>query len=594
MAAITRLTRARIRLVFLVLLGVSPVATSSQSRTEEGRAVTHASVQTIFYAEDTSDFPNPERGFYRQLTPMWLGTVRTPLNAQALAQYRTEGISVLRAYYLIDEFRDSPLSADALTAIAADFSAVRAAGIKMIPRFAYNFPLSDPEMLAAIDAPLSRVLEHIQQLAPVLRDNADVIALVETGFVGAWGEWHHSSNQLINADQSVNAASRAIVQQLLSALPVRRMIALRYPSNKQEIFDSVPLTPQEAFSGADKARVGAHNDCFLANEIGGGTYTVPPNWMPAVEAQKTYLSLDNRFVPQEGETCADDAAAQPFIGCSNALADLARMRWSTINIEWHPGVITRWQNEGCLPEIRKRLGFRLRMSSAVLPSDVREGRSFSIRVDLLNSGFAAPYNPRGVELVLRHVMSGIVHRFPLNVDPRFWLGGENHVLNATVTLPQSVLAGSYQMLLNFPDPEPLLQARPEYSIRLANLGTWEPGTGFNNLLATLSVIAPAPFTDAVITSGVTPIRAVHIAELRSRIGALRTRLNLAPTSWTDASLTGTVVKAAHVAELRQALADVYTASSLTAPTYSDAPLIAGGLVKAVHIVELRAAVVALE
>ena len=69
---------------------------------------------------------------------------------------------------------------------------------------------------------------------------------------------------------------------------------------------------------------------------------------------------------------------------------------------------------------------------------------------------------------------------------------------------------------------------------------------------------------------------------------------MAPTSWTDASLTGTVVKAAHVAELRQALADVYTASSLTAPTYSDAPLIAGGLVKAVHIVELRAAVVALE
>jgi hypothetical protein len=106
-----------------------------------------------------------------------------------------------------------------------------------------------------------------------------------------------------------------------------------------------------------------------------------------------------------------------------------------------------------------------------------------------------------------------------------------------------------------------------------------------------------PFTDPVLTAGVSPVKAIHINELRSRIDALRSRSGLPAFSWTDATLTGgvTIVKGAHIAEMRLALAAVYQAAARSAPTYTDATLVASvTTIKAAHLQELRNAVVAIE
>lgn len=49
------------------------------------------------------------------------------------------------------------------------------------------------------------------------------------------------------------------------------------------------------------------------------------------------------------------------------------------------------------------------------------------------------------------------------------------------------MPGTYEAFLNLPDPEATLRRRPEYSIRLANEGVWEPSTGYNNLQATIAI-----------------------------------------------------------------------------------------------------------
>jgi len=41
---------------------------------------------------------------------------------------------------------------------------------------------------------LEWILRHVDQLAPVIRDNADVIYVMQAGFVGAWGEWHSATH----------------------------------------------------------------------------------------------------------------------------------------------------------------------------------------------------------------------------------------------------------------------------------------------------------------------------------------------------------------------------------------------------------------
>ncbi len=446
--------------------------------------------QVINYAPSDEDFPNPERGFYYQRLPFALGTRREPLRAEQLTRFRREGVSLIRTYFIIDEFRETPLSQDALDQLAADLLAVRRAGLKIIPRFTYNFP-SNTNRTLPDDASLERVLSHIDQLEPLLRTNGDIIAFFEMGFVGAWGEWHSSSHRLVNADRTTNADTATLVDRVLRALPMNRFAALRYPFHKQALFGPEPVDLSTAFNGSPRSRIGAHNDCFGSDETNGGTYVALPGQSQDIASFKAYLRMDNQFVPQGGESCGTDVAANaadlPYMHCPASLQELSAMRWSTLNIGYHPAVIRTWQREGCFDEIRRRLGYRLKLIHAELPVDAVRGAVFHAQVTLTNDGWAAPYNPRLAQLVLRHTSTGALQTFPLKTDPRLWASGQTQTLTLDETLPLTLDPGDYEVLFDLPDPEPALYRLPAYSIRLANAWVWEASTGFNSLLARVRI-----------------------------------------------------------------------------------------------------------
>lgn len=471
----------RLIAISLLLLTLSACLPAT---TQETLITSSENATTVQYAPSDENFPNPERGYYKQLAPFWLGEQRLPLELNALLALRREGISVVRAYFLIDEFIDRPISEEALNQIRSEFSTARQAGLKLIPRFAYNFPerLDGPQP----DASLEMVLRHIDQLEPILRGNADVIAYMEAGFIGAWGEWHSSASGLINQrsdndEPTLNNASRQILARLLDALPETRMVAIRRPLNKRLLFGDKPLSQTEAFSSMDKARVAHHNDCFLASDTDAGTY--PRN---AIEAEKNYLNQENKYLPQGGETCRNDGIAEPYVPCSNALKELTRMRYSNLNIDYHPGVNRRWQFGGCLDTIKLRLGYRFRLLEASLPKQAQSGTSFNLALSLKNEGFGSLYNPRLFKVVLRNTQNGQTYSVDVSnqADPRFWLPDSDIAVNLKVDV-SGIPAGQYQVLLHLPDPE--LYSRTEYAIRLANKDLWEEASGMNNLLAQITI-----------------------------------------------------------------------------------------------------------
>jgi CSLREA domain-containing protein len=112
--------------------------------------------------------------------------------------------------------------------------------------------------------------------------------------------------------------------------------------------------------------------------------------------------------------------------------------------------------------------------------------------------------------------------------------------------------------------------------------------------------AGPPFTDNPLIPGVTPVRAVHLTELRWRIDALRSRFGLQPVAWMDAQLAGRVVSIGHVQQLRDALVAAYDAAiaagvNISGPSFADDPVLPRQTtIRAAHIQELRAAVRALE
>jgi len=268
------------------------------------------------------------------------------------------------------------------------------------------------------------------------------------------------------------------------------MAVLRYPMVKQQLFGVAPLSPEEAFTRTSAARLGYHNDCFLASNTSGNTYASPtPNGTtPAyIEALKTYVSQESRFVPQEGETCSVAASAQPYIQCPNALKDLERERWSTLDVDYHREVIELWRQQGCFDEIQRRLGYRFRLVTASIPAVATAGGTLSLTFTITNDGWAAPFNPRAAMVVFRHTQTGRVFTMDIGQDPRRWGAGETHTVPVTGTVPTDAEAGDYQVLLNFPDPEPTLYNRPEYAIRLANDGLWEASSGSNALPVRITI-----------------------------------------------------------------------------------------------------------
>lgn len=99
---------------------------------------------------------------------------------------------------------------------------------------------------------------------------------------------------------------------------------------------------------------------------------------------------------------------------------------------------------------------------------------------------------------------------------------------------------------------------------------------------------PPTFQENPLMIGATPIRSVHITELRSAIDAVRSHFNLGPYSWQAAAAPGDWITTAPIQEMQTALDQ-----ALGAPAGGYAAgLAAGQLVLKVHIQELRDRVLA--
>jgi len=121
-------------------------------------------------------------------------------------------------------------------------------------------------------------------------------------------------------------------------------------------------------------------------------------------------------------------------------------------------------------------------------------------------------------------------------------------------------------------------------------------TAFRTVTATFTTTFGGAFADDPLVVNSTPIKAIHVTDLRLAIDRARARRALAAFAWTDPVIApgATPIKALHVAQMRTALTQAYQAAGLTPPGFSDPSLAAGSTpVRAAHIAELRAAVLAL-
>ncbi len=488
------------------------------------------------YTLSNEDFPNPERGFYRYsetrstnysvLSQSLLESYRALHQPRGTAAFEIYSTLIFR-YFFLEDFVDAPISQAYLDNMQADFDIARAAGVKLIPRFAYTDRVDGSACGSFIcppygDAPKARVLEHIEQVGPLLKKNRDVIAAIQMGWIGVWGEQYYT-DYFGDASQGPNfkltdqnwADRLDVLQAFLAATPTDRMIQVRYPQIKQKTIygiqaptSSLPLTAAEAYLEDDKSRLGFHNDCYLASDNDFGTYidygTTSMSSQSDTTQLKPYAAADSKYVVVGGETCAANNPDDNCYPAGRADSEMRRMHYSYLNADYnYPDVNADWEGD-CIEDIKRDLGYRLHLTTAAVSSTAEPGGSIDITLQIENTGYAAPYNPRLVELILRNQITGQKLYASIDSDPRDWHAHATTTVSQSICLGEDLPLGSYEVLLNLADPQASLIDRADYAIRLAsqsgNTDLWEPATGYHDLGIELLVQAASQSVSCAASS----------------------------------------------------------------------------------------------
>lgn len=420
------------------------------------------------YTESGDVFPNPERGFH--VGKDFNSASASPLTAKFVELYRKLNCTLIYTGYYLTDFMESDISEAYLNMMRTNFNVLRESGSKCVLRFAYKTDMY--ETGHPWDAAPDWVHRHIGQVASLLQEYSDVIFCLQAGFVGVWGEWAFTDHFVQSpSTPEEHALRKEVVLDLLDALPETRQIALRTPMFKKNMFlesyaDS--LTLETAYTGSDLSRLCGHNDCFGADGTDMGTFSG--------NSTRTFWKNETRYVLMGGETCQ----VSTFCLCKRSLQDMEDYHWTYLNRGYNTNVLSRWKDDGCYEEVERRLGYRLSLAEVRHSPEMVPGGDFRVVISLKNTGFAAPMNPRAVELVLVD-SNGNKTVFGLDdVDPRYWFAGETVMIDKTLAVPDGV-SGACTLYLNLPDPEPTLHDRPRFSIRLANDGVWNETTGYNKI-----------------------------------------------------------------------------------------------------------------
>lgn len=401
------------------------------------------------YPASDAEIVNPERGFWSFATNDF-----SKSSAGDLAYIRKQGLSLVYGIIRLDDFRSDPLPDALLARIDTSFERARKAKLKVIVRFVYNYPDNENEYQNAKDAPLDVVLGHIGQLKPVLARNADAIAVMQAGFIGAWGEGHTSSNKLTTPENKAT-----IRDALLAALPAGRMLQWRYPG------DVIGWAPEPPPAG-DFARLGLHNDCFMSSKTDVGTYSSKEN---ARERQRAYAAALSRATFYSGETCNVGSRTER-LACDDIRREGPQFHVTALNGDYSPKFIKSWKAGGCYDEVRRSLGYRLMLRRAKAQNSAARGGIVKARLDVANEGWARISNPRPFRLVAAHRASGRTFTVETPGDIRSVEPEKGKATGFAFrwTVPGDAPAGVYDLFAALPDASAALAGDPAYAVRFAN------------------------------------------------------------------------------------------------------------------------------
>lgn len=460
--------------------------------------------------EGMNGFHNPERGFRLEVTlnvtngaSMWNSNEYPDASIYLKEQaevYKTENISLVQSYFYLTDAIGRELTEKDFQYMETFFDTLREMGLKTILRFAYETSNVNVQR-----GPTENdIITHTKQLRKILRENRDVILVVQAGFIGAWGEWHHSYHGLEKSDTT----KRTILEHICVMVPGDRMIQVRTPDIKNLIEPSSPFFDRISF----------HDDFIVAREHpwDGGISKGKPAYKQITE-ESPYSLIDGELpwgawsVEKDSNNINTgwmidglETALRLFEHHYTSLSIIhnykehsAKEKYSMVYWKEIP-VTEKFLKEHLMPYspayfrkkdgskvernvfdyIRDHLGYRLELQKFKTKAQWDTTKPNRIELSLINRGFSTIFNDHPIYFVLVDALGHIAYRIRTQDNTWLWQPYRpkdklklplTHTIKADITIGKdNVEKGTYKIGLWIPDGAEHLMFDYRYAIRCAN------------------------------------------------------------------------------------------------------------------------------
>lgn len=465
----------------------------------------------ISETESTEEITNPERGFYQSLSYKLGGGHDWWWNAGSLADYvNRDKRGILHFRFGLEKYSSNAGGSDGLISqsdlddLNELFGLVRQAGATAFIRFSYdsvgNLGNAEPDM--------AQIKQHIAQLGALINENLDVIALVETGMIGPWGEQHTTTlgSQMIDGSTGV---TYELVNAWLKAVDGSRTVNVRRPVYyvlwAQRAYPDLGITIDNLHTKADAIkslggealRVGVFNDGYLGNALDFGTYSNR-------EKEVSFLDFLASYTLFGGEVITDSKVAENELKVDPTLAlndwnnaqfiskEGYKTHTSYLNVAWNNYVVASWERttmsgltgsdaiyngkDGKL-FVSNRLGYRLLLKDAQTASCGKGGIA-GIRGKVENVGFGNTVNEKTATVILRNGSASYSAEVGIDIR-KARSGGEALEYERYFRIPSNAPEGNYDIFIRFADAHEKSKSAAR-TIKFANEGMrFDAATGGN-------------------------------------------------------------------------------------------------------------------
>lgn len=387
---------------------------------------------------------------------------------------------------------DYDLNDDFFKAWDETFQNCRDNGCMVALRFRYDATGRDnPE-----PASFEQVLHHIEQIknSGLLEKYSDIIAYVESGFVGKWGEQHGGKYTSLQYKAK-------LLEAMLQAVPAPIPVTVRTPDifaewagikrselTDSELIDSLTSSTYTSDVQANRNRIGLYDDGYMGSNSDLGTYAnreIETDWLH----NQTFTSYFG------GEFSGNISFAQQYDTYlpENAIPEMYKTHLSYINSnifqlykdytfssEYDVADVdnSAYYGQNVYQFIRDHIGYRFVLRKSELTSKTAQGEEISVNFEVENTGFAGVIPEVQSYVILEK--DGIYTLAEADIDCRNWKSCSKSTETLDIKIPSNLPSGEWNVYfkLNMGTEADIMNMNSR-SIRFANDDVWNGSLGAN-------------------------------------------------------------------------------------------------------------------